>query len=202
MASSSKAPPESADEQTVSPLKRSKWTDEEKVTLIRLVEQDDRDISWKEVSKHFPNRSEEACMEYYKRNLRKALGPLKLRAWTSQEEEKLAELHRRKFSWDDIADELPGRSADACKTHFYGNVDKEPKEPVMSTENWTAEEDEKIIRFIRSREKELSWAKVAEDIPGRTALGCKARWHRTLRHRYEQGLDEGVSRLLDVVDED
>lgn len=57
--------------------------------------------------------------------------------------------------------------------------------PDIKRGDWSHEEDERLVVLHRSVGNQ--WARLAEQLPGRTDNSCKNHWNSTLRRRVEQG---------------
>jgi hypothetical protein len=91
--------------------------------------------------------------------------------WTVEEDNLLKEAVKKNGSksWGLIARNVPGRTGKQCRERWIFGLD-----PTIIKDDWTKEEDEKLIKL--QREHGNRWSKFMEFLPGRSSLGCKNRW--------------------------
>lgn len=102
------------------------------------------------------------------------------RRWSQEENERL--LWARDVEgkeWDEISQEIAGRSESGCKNHHYvlhsaassnGNSD------LSGGTFWSEEEDSKL-RDLKKSKMNKTWIDVAAGLPGRSPRACETR-HR------------------------
>ncbi|MDR2806572.1 MAG: hypothetical protein LBB11_00210 [Puniceicoccales bacterium] len=106
--------------------------------------------------------------------------------WTKQEDEqlittmKVVKTHNPSDFWGTVAAfSLLNRSARQCKDRYCDHLD-----PKVNKGPLTPEEKERIAQ-LRGRDK-LTWAVIAEQLPGRTALYIKNYWNGLCRRTRQQ----------------
>ena len=123
------------------------WRPEEEELLLELREQR---MSWDEINKFFPERSWHAISSKHSKLTQ---GPSakrsKYRAWTSEEKELLLKLGKTDASWEEIAENLPGRSANAALNQYFKLTRGSPA-PKSRLTVWTAEEDASLVEAAES----------------------------------------------------
>ena len=76
-------------------------------------------------------------------------------------------------NWEDIAELLPGRSAEDCRNRWERrNIMKVP-DPDGRHPHWHKDEEDILSQ---GKEAGLSFTKIAERLPARSAAGCRTRW--------------------------
>ncbi|KAJ8604835.1 hypothetical protein CTAYLR_001048 [Chrysophaeum taylorii] len=106
----------------VVPLIKGKgsWTQEEDDMLRRKVNEFGR--KWARIAKHLPGRVGKQCRERYVNHLDPNL---KKGEWTDDEEKILIQVHAKlQNKWAEIAKNLPGRSDNDCKNHWYSTIQR------------------------------------------------------------------------------
>lgn len=140
--------------------------------------------------------------------------------WDSKEDGKIWHFRvDKRYDWEGVARELPGRSADTCQSHFLrylekeGRPDQEPgaalPPPALhsirrgdwarkeSGEAWTKEEDNKLME-CKGIDFPLTWAEIANYLPRRAPKSCEMRYSNYLkgRARFSKKATTGRSQLL------
>lgn len=96
--------------------------------------------------------------------------------FSTEEDVKLRSLvgKGRVTSWEDIARQMPDRSARQCRDRYQNYL----RDSLVAFE-WTDRED----AVIREKYAELGpkWAQIANELPGRSENNVKNRWHKHLR---------------------
>jgi hypothetical protein len=80
------------------------------------------------------------------------------------------------LNWDEIAMEIPGRTARQCRDRFKNYLSDE-----ITREAWSSSEDEFVIdqyRLVGPR-----WALISGRLMGRSAIHVKNRWYKHLCRR-------------------
>lgn len=114
--------------------------------------------------------------------------------WTEEEDQRLRDLvaqqqqNRKSISWSAVAKEYgSSRTSKQLRERWLNILD-----PTVKRGDWTEEETALVIRL----QKELgnSWAKIAAELPGRTANCVKNKWHGSKKLRREsQGTHQRVA---------
>lgn len=171
-------------------IKKGPWSRDEDSMLAELHEKYGN--SWSIIGEEIGRPSEEC------RRRCDSLDPsIDKRPWTPAEDRLLAKLHKRHGnSWVVISERIAGRSADQCRNHWTGRMSSlcgtqgisTPDEDTIqsqlhqadSPENararlpWTSSENKALLRLVREAGWAVSWAAIAESMPGRDAAKC---WH-------------------------
>jgi hypothetical protein len=101
--------------------------------------------------------------------------------WTKEEDEKLRQLHKSAIgrgghvSWKQIAEFIPGKTAQGCRIRFERQLNVENK--VVG--RWSKEEDEVLMKGYQQlcETEGINWVKLAKMVPGRTDSQCHKRVH-------------------------
>ena len=131
-----------------------RWTPDEEGLLLEL--RDNQRLSWDEILPSFPGRGWKALQTRYYL-LKEDPSTLEEKAikkkWSLEEREQLLALKRENKSWEEIAEEIPGRSIGALKGQ-YNKLQRDVSVPKRATSRWTAEEDNYLRQLA---EEDLSW---------------------------------------------
>jgi hypothetical protein len=97
--------------------------------------------------------------------------------WTPEEDEKLrkAVMSYGTDSWNRVAVYIPTRTGKQCRERWIGQL-----APTVSKEVWLPEEDALLMQAHASTGNR--WTTIALNLPGRSALSIKNRWHWLKRH--------------------
>lgn len=112
---------------------------------------------------------------------------MKKTAWTKDEDNLLIELYMKHGpKWSAIARQILGRTDDACSKRY-----REALDPNLKKEDWTPEEDEKLIEAYNLIGGK--WGQVGQSLQ-RSGLGCR---NRSVKPNYycliSQNFQGGVS---------
>jgi hypothetical protein len=103
--------------------------------------------------------------------------------WSTQEDatilNKVKEYGCTPKSWKFIASFLPGRTTKQISERWHNVLN-----PKLSTEAWTAEEDQIVLNAYQKYGS--SWTKIASLLNGRSSNAIKNRWNQKLKRYYEQ----------------
>jgi hypothetical protein len=164
---------------------------------------------WKTIALSVPGRSNKACRKVaikclysiltrslissYKRWLHSLKPNVKKSAWTAEEDKLLIELFMKHGpKWSVFSRQIPGRTDDACSKRY-----REALDPNLKKEEWTPEEDEKLIEAYNSIGGK--WGQVGQRLQ-RSGLGCRNRsinqYHYwLLSHFFQGGVSWNAKRL-------
>ena len=178
----------------------TKWTGEEETRLIRLREEDN--LSWVEIYDHFPDRSSwQAVARKYYSLARGTREGKPSRKWTEQEDKLLRERLEEGKSWEEIAEELPGRSPTAVMMHHRYLLNRARNAPKTVRKRFTPEEDELLLEL--GPRGDLTWAEKAKSFPEKSTAAVKTRYQR-LKEAPQQPLTRWTpaeeERLVEAVE--
>lgn len=116
--------------------------------------------------------------------------------WTEEEDEILAQGIAEGLRYPEIAQKLPGRSADACRVRTY----RIHPSAIKRRNEWTPEEVEILAQ---GREEGLPYAAIAQKLPLRTERTCQSyasmyrlvpspKWTKEEVNILAQGVKEGL----------
>ena len=148
---------------------RIPWTPEEDKLLQDLRA---RGQPWKEISKAFPERTQQAVKIRY--------GRISKKQWTSKEDERLQELARSGLNWEEIAERLPGRSPVAISRRYrlLGGDNKAQEDKFMIQAIEEGETYKEISRVLGISEH-TAWRRASKlEKLGRIKLPSKSKKHR------------------------
>ncbi|RDB28956.1 Myb-like protein A [Hypsizygus marmoreus] len=142
------------------------WSEEEDLLLIKAVQRHGNHDNWKSVASDVPGRTNKACR---KRWLHSLSPTVKKSAWTPTEDAQLLALYNiHGPKWSTIAREISGRTDDACSKRY-----REALDPNLKKDEWTAEEDEKLMKLYG--ELGGKWGQLGQELQ-RSGLGCRNRY--------------------------
>lgn len=117
--------------------------------------------------------------------------------WTTLEKNQLNDLYNfftPEGRWALIAEDLPWRTSEACKTQWEALLSNKYSDSSLinyllnyeclktsdGTLSWTHEENRLLARAVRDFEYDLKlrkWEWISQYLPGRTPLACRLRYH-------------------------
>lgn len=103
------------------------------------------------------------------------------REWTLEEDLLLLKLVQQAelpISWQAIANALPGRSRDQCRSHWLNRLD--PR--LLNETAWTEAEDALVLQGVLRFG--YAWTKIARSLKGRPAPQIRARFLTALQPLY------------------
>lgn len=105
--------------------------------------------------------------------------PTLRKRFTVEEDKRLKNLvQRRGYKiWEEIAQEMPNRTARQCRDRYNNYLFKE-----ITKSPWTEEEDAFIV--MKYNEIGPHWVKIAKHLNGRSGNNVKNRWHKTLSKKF------------------
>lgn len=152
---------------------RKRWTTEEKNILAQGIK---KGLKYDEIAQKLPGRSGIACRDHAMKVL-KITHPKRSHPWTIEETEILVQGRAEGLSFLDIAQRLPNRSWEACFSHAQ-DINISLRMPVSIT--WTTEE---IDILEQGRAAGLTWPKIAQRLPRRSASACEDFHYRHILNR-------------------
>ncbi|XP_042335277.1 snRNA-activating protein complex subunit 4 isoform X2 [Sceloporus undulatus] len=159
-------------------LKRSEWTSEEDQMLLHLVQE-------MRVGEHIPYRKIAYYMEgrnsaqLIYRWTRSVDPNLKHGAWTAKEDALLLKAVAKygERDWYKIRTEVPGRNDSQCRYRYLHALHNNIKKG-----KWSEEEERKLVE-LTEKYGVGRWAKIASELPHRTASQCLSKWKVLLGYR-------------------
>ncbi|KAH0787090.1 Myb-like DNA-binding domain containing protein [Histomonas meleagridis] len=96
--------------------------------------------------------------------------------WTQEEDETLLRMVSQtgNKNWNELCNYFPNKTSQQIAERWEKVVD-----PTLIKGNWTRQEDEIIIEFVKEHGKK-NWTKLAEKLPGRIGKQCRERWRNHL----------------------
>ncbi len=114
--------------------------------------------------------------------------------WTDDEDAQLkGYIKEYGENWKKIAENMPGKTHRQCEVHWTGVLD-----PTIKHGKWSEEENEKLKKLIDQQGEK--WTKIAQEIPGRTALQCRQHYRRALSPTIKQKEWTQEEQLQGLVD--
>ena len=147
------------------------WTAGEEHLLLKLREDG---VSWKHMVPYFTGRTWTALRSKYRVLTRdtSAVRKSRGRLWTDEEDKKLIVLVENNKSWEEMVEDLPGRSVTAMKARL-SYLKNGLTAPETVRKRYTPDEDKKLLAL---RELNMPWEKIAESIPGRSEQALRDRY--------------------------
>ena len=103
-------------------IQKAGWTQAEDQKLRLVVSQIGAN-NWSQIAELLPGRISKQCRERWINNLDPALSK---RPWTTEEDQKIIELHKNYGNkWALIAKQIPGRSDNSIKNRFNSNLKRQ-----------------------------------------------------------------------------
>ncbi|KXT14987.1 hypothetical protein AC579_7742 [Pseudocercospora musae] len=165
---------------------RLRWTAEENARMIKLKEADD--LSWEEISEHFPNRSAGSLQVHYSSHLK------------SQKSESRDLFDRHVATDEHITDgiAIEDSTVEGSVTEEASTEDA-PESPQIA--GWGEQHDALLLELIE--DQGLGWHEVATLLPGGDVEAVKRRYEVITDDNYEQSttnavLDRAFSPPLEV----
>ena len=171
------------------------WSKDEDDKLLKICEQYDNTMNWKEISTNFSNKNPMQCSARFL----KIKPGIKHGHWLEEEDQlilKLYGLYGQK--WAKIAKKMENRTGKQVRDRFVNYLDES-----VTREKFTSREDKTIKNlYIKYGPK---WSKIAKFLPGRTADIIKNRFYSFLKskiHIYERKssqdkfLNDSLPRLI------
>ncbi|GAA5815709.1 hypothetical protein MFLAVUS_009223 [Mucor flavus] len=89
--------------------------------------------------------------------------------------------------WTLVSRFIPGRTAVQCSTRWFGALN-----PNVHKGRWSEHEDEALTKAVQyfetiTKDSNLPWNRIAENIPYRTGIQCQARWTEALDPAVRKG---------------
>ncbi|CAD5229306.1 unnamed protein product [Bursaphelenchus okinawaensis] len=158
--------------------KKGPWSEEEIDTLTEITKVPW--VNWDVVSEKLKaERSPFQCFEKYvelqKKNQEK-------KPWTSDEDDKLVRLVETfKFgndvNWGRVAAQIPNRNSRQCMLRYTQSLDQSLKRG-----RWSEAEDLLLTTAVNKYGPQ-DWYRIANQVPARSALQCRARWINNLDYK-------------------
>ncbi|OII70779.1 SNAPc like transcription factor [Cryptosporidium ubiquitum] len=172
-------------------INRKPWEKAEDLRLLALVSENEG-FNWIKVAQELnTGRTPYQCILRYQRSLNKNL--IKS-SWTKEEDEKLLsavkslggfdllELNKRITSkWNLVANLLPGRTNQQCRTRYVRSLKKDLKHG-----SWSLYEDVRL-QFAYFVYGSNSWTKISRHIKGRSDSKCRERYMNMLLPDIKKG---------------
>ncbi|KAK9173418.1 Myb-like DNA-binding domain protein [Cryptosporidium meleagridis] len=172
-------------------INRKPWEKAEDLRLLALVSENEG-FNWFKIAQELNSgRTPYQCILRYQRSLNKNL--IKS-SWTKQEDEKLLsaveslggfdfiELNKRSTSkWNFVANLLPGRTNQQCRTRYVRSLKKDLKHG-----SWSLYEDVRL-QFAYFIYGNNSWTKISRHIKGRSDSKCRERYMNMLLPDIKKG---------------
>ncbi|CAM9775779.1 unnamed protein product, partial [Ectocarpus sp. 12 AP-2014] len=161
-------------EGNVEPYLPQEWTEQEASVLAHLVGMYGP-TNWGIISAGVATKTETQCMLHWRFALNGNATVKGTGTWQSVEDERMLSLVQIFGQrWSTVAEHMPGRLAKQCRERYLNNLD-----PELRRGAWSREEDEKLLQLRGQQNK--SFAKIAEQIDGRSYNDVKNRWSQISR---------------------
>ncbi|CAM9618355.1 unnamed protein product, partial [Hapterophycus canaliculatus] len=161
-------------EGNVEPYLPHEWTEQEANVLAHLVGMYGA-TNWGIIAAGVATKSETQCMLHWRYALNGNATVKGTGTWQSVEDERMLSLVQIFGQrWSTVAEHMPGRLAKQCRERYLNNLD-----PELRRGAWSRDEDEKLLQLRGQQNK--SFAKIAEQIEGRSYNDVKNRWSQISR---------------------
>ena len=158
------------------------WTDEETELLLKLV---DDNLSWKEIAKRLPGRSEGSSRERY-RILKESSAPTSnWKQYTAEDDDAILKALKSGKTVKEIS-QLLERDQSSVRKRIRTLEESEGLDPAPQTMSgrFYADADFELMR--RERERNITWKKIsANHFPGRSADNVRRAYKRFLQQQKE-----------------
>lgn len=150
-----------------------RWTSDEEELLLKLRGQR---MSWAEIEKYFPGRGWKAVSTKYYDLVRDPSAEKtssKTKFWTREEDKLLLKLVEINTSWEEIGEQLPGRTLGALKSRYKFLINGPRKAPEGVAKEFSAEEDKLLLELDK---KGVPWKDRLRFFENRTLPAIQSRF--------------------------
>lgn len=127
-------------------------------------------LHWKEIAKSISGRTQTGSKIHWREYF---FASDQDEPWTTEELALLLCLRREGSDWDEISQELPGHTTNACRTQWYKETEgiQGPTCQRRVYDTWSAEEVDVLIALYNTIGPR--WQEICTHIPGRTEEACR-----------------------------